>query len=239
MKKDFMDLWSLERLRVDVPSQWGVAVNFMHEYQGRPWDPTVFHMAKRAYFAAVMLHDALPTGNNNGHAKILVDQRRKFGIGDNDVTFLPYWEETGISTKGHDIKLAGWLKPQRLLLLVANFGEKETADVDIDPDKLGWGRSRIAVTDVELGYRHTANQRVQKTPEEIAAEKTAFEQREAALQAKNPKRKPRPYKENPWRNVQVITWDGDKNEPAKLKGTRIRVSVERHNYRLLLVTKVD
>ena len=42
MKKDFMDFWSLERLRVDYPGQWGVAVNFMHEYQG-DWqrDPVV------------------------------------------------------------------------------------------------------------------------------------------------------------------------------------------------------
>jgi hypothetical protein len=237
MKKDFMDFWSLERLRVDVPSQWGVAVNFMHEYQGGPWDPVVFHMAKRSYFAAVMLHDALPTGNNNGHARNLVDQRHNFGIGDDDVTFLPYWEKTGLVAHGEDVKLAGWLKPRKLLLLVANFGEKQTAEVVIDPKQLGWGQSRIVVTDAELGYRQTANQRVQKTPKEIAAEKAAFEQQEAALQTKNPGRKPRTYRENPWRNIQVTTWDGDDNGPVRVAGTRIRVPVERHNYRLLVVEK--
>jgi hypothetical protein len=61
------------------------------------------------------------------------------------------------------------------------------------------------------------------------------EQAEAARTAKNPKSKPKPYKENPWKNEPLVAWDGDENKPAQLNGTTLTVPVERHNYRLLIV----
>jgi hypothetical protein len=156
MKKDFMDFWSLERLRVDFPGQWGTTVNFMHEYQG-PWAAADLYRAKRAYFAAVMLHDALPTGNHNGHARNLIAQRRDFGIGEDDVQFLAYWDETGLKAQGDDIKLAGWQRPGKLLLLVANFGEAQTAQVKLDLGKLGWKGATLAVSDPEQGQTLTVH----------------------------------------------------------------------------------
>jgi hypothetical protein len=155
MKKDFMDFWSLERMRVDFPGQWGVAVDFMHAYQGR-WSGADLYRAKRAYFATVMLHDALPYGNNNGHAGNLIAQRKAFGIGEDDVKFLAYWDETGLKAKGEEIKLAGWQRPGKLLLLVANFGEKQTAQVALDLDKLNWKGATLAVSDPEQGTKVTA-----------------------------------------------------------------------------------
>ena len=234
MKKDFMDFWSLERMRVDFPGQWGVAVNFMHEYQG-DWDPVDLHRVMRAYFATVMLVDALPTGNHNGHAKNLIEMRAKFGIGADDVKFLPYWEATGLHADGKDIKLAGWLRPGKLLLLVANFGEKQPAKVALDLAKLGWAGKTVAVTDAEAGYQQKASRKVKKSDAELAADRDRHEKAEAAKLAKNPKTEPKPYKENPWKNEPVIAWDGDQNEPAQLNGTTLTVPVERHNYRLLVV----
>ena len=154
MKKDFMDFWSLERMRVDYPGQWGVPVDFMHEYQGQ-WPAADLYRAKRAYFATVMLHDALPYGNNNGHAGNLIAQRKAFGIGEDDVRFLPYWDETGLKAAGDDIKLAGWQRPGKLLLLVANFGEQQTAQVTLDLDTLGWKGATLAVSDPEQGTKLT------------------------------------------------------------------------------------
>jgi len=150
MKKDFMDFWSLERMRVNFPGQWGVPVDFMHEYQGQ-WAAADMYRAKRAYYATVMLHDALPYGNHNGYAGNLIAQRKAFGIGEDDVKFLAYWDETGLKAKGDDIKLAGWQRPGKLLLLVANFGEKHTAQVALDLDKLGWRGATLAVSDPEQG----------------------------------------------------------------------------------------
>jgi hypothetical protein len=237
MNKDFMDFWPLDRLRVDVPEGWGIAVNFMHEYQG-DWDQADLHRAMRAYIGEVALHDVLPTGNHNGHSSHLIKQREAFGIGDKDVTFLGYWQaDTGLSVKGKDIKLAGWLKPEKLMLMVTNFGEKQNAKVKIDTKELGWGNAAIKVTDAETGYKHRTNRRVKKTAEELATDKARFEQAEAAKAEKNPKYKPKPYKEKPWRNESVIAWDGDQNEPVQVNGTTLIVPVERHNYRLLILEK--
>ena len=237
MKKDFMDFWALDRLRADVPEGWGIAVDFMHEYQG-PWDQADLHIAMRAYIAQVALHDVLPTGNHNGHSRHFIKQREEFGIGDEDVTFLGYWQEdTGLSATGQDIKLGAWLKPEKMMLMVTNFGERQNATVRIDPTKLGWGNAGIAVTDAEAGYKHRTNRRVKKTAEELAAEKERFEKAEAAKVEKNPKYKPAPYKEKPWKNVPVVAWEGDQNEPVQVNGTALTVPVERHNYRLLVVER--
>jgi hypothetical protein len=141
-------------MRVDYPGQWGVPVDFMHEYQGQ-WPAADLYRAKRAYFATVMLHDALPYGNNNGHAGNLIAQRKAFGIGEDDVRFLPYWDETGLKAAGDDIKLAGWQRPGKLLLLVANFGEQQTAQVTLDLDTLGWKGATLAVSDPEQGTKLT------------------------------------------------------------------------------------
>jgi len=165
-KQDFMDLWPLERLRAVLPSQWGTGVNFMHQYQGN-WDPRALHLALRAHVAAVLLHDALPTpppvrsmADNPGqvqpdihadHARNLIAMLRWFGTGAEDVKFLPYWDDTGLSAKGGDIKLAAWLRPQKLLFLVANFGEKQTAQASLDLEKLGWKGATLAVSDPEQG----------------------------------------------------------------------------------------
>ncbi len=236
MDKDFMDFWSLERMRVDYPAQWGVAVNFMHEYQGA-WDPVDLHRVKRAYFATVLLHDALPTGNNNGHARNLSEQRAKFGIGDANVSFLPYWQDTGLTTKGSDIKLAGWRKPDKLMLLVANFGEQQAAQVSIDTAKLGWNGAPFIVADAEAGYQQLGNRRIEKTDAELAAERQAWDKHEQAMLDKNPNYKPRPFRENRWRNERIELWNGDDNQPVTQSATNLTVPVERHNYRLLILEK--
>ena len=259
MKKDFMDFWSLERLRVDYPGQWGVAVNFMHEYQG-DWqrDPVVEQAAYRAYLAAVMLHDALPTGNHNGHARELIAMRKQFGIGADDVTFLPYWDETGLVSKGEAIKLAGWQRPDRLLLLVANFGDRQEAVVALDPAKLGWAGATLAVSDIERGFTYVGNRRVAKTPAELEADRGRWEATEkqrlekleqaharkvgAAKKAGKPEPpapdfKAKPFKSSPMRSEKVVAWDGDAAAPPKLDGTTLTVPVERHNFRLLVIER--
>jgi hypothetical protein len=124
----------------------------MHEYQGQ-WPALDQYRVIRAYFATVMLHDALPYGNNNGFARNLIAQRKAFGIGEDDVKFLGYWDDTGLKAKGEDIKLAGWQRPGKLMLLVANFGEAQTAQIAFDLDTLGWKGATLAVSDPEQGTK--------------------------------------------------------------------------------------
>jgi hypothetical protein len=147
--KDFMDYWSLERLRADCSDMWGVAVNFMHEYQGN-WEPARLSKAMRAYSGMIILHDALPSGNANGMNQPLWIGRDRFGIEADDVTFLPYWESTGLTSATPDVYLAGWLRPGKLLLAVVNKGERNTAKVTLDAARLGLGdAARWVVSDAE------------------------------------------------------------------------------------------
>ncbi len=152
MGKDFMDLWSLERLRMDYPGQWGVAVNFMNEFQGQ-WEPAAKAKIMRSYYGAIILHDALPTGNSytDGQTRSLMAARDKFGIGEDDVKFLAYWDkDSGMKTETKDVYLAGWLRPGKILIAVVNFGEKNDASIAIDAAKLGLKRGWKA-SDAEEG----------------------------------------------------------------------------------------
>ena len=84
--RDFMDAWSLERMRADYTGQWGVPVNFMHEYQG-DWKRDDLAKVMRAYTGWVALHDALPSGNSNGMNQPFWIGRKRFGIENDDARF--------------------------------------------------------------------------------------------------------------------------------------------------------
>lgn len=141
---DFMDLWTLDRLRVDYPGQWGVNVNFMHEYQGN-WPKDRLAAAMRAYTGTAILHDALATGNHNGGNIAHWKAREKFGLDADDVQFLPYWEkDTGIRCDNDKVRISGWQRPGKLLLAVVNFGEKTTAKITLKTPA-------TKITDAETG----------------------------------------------------------------------------------------
>jgi hypothetical protein len=61
-----------------------------------------------------------------------------------------------LKAKGDDIKLAGWQRPGKLMLLVANFGEAQTAQIAFDLDTLGWKGATLAVSDPEQGTKVSA-----------------------------------------------------------------------------------
>jgi len=139
MDKDFMDFWTRARLFTDVPGTWGVNVNFMNEYQG-PWTAEAKLKAMRAYSGAVLMHDALPTGNSatDGSQRAIMAARDRFGIAGDDVAFIGYWKrDAGLACPTKDVYLAAWAKPGKLLLGVINWGEKAQADVRLDLAKLG------------------------------------------------------------------------------------------------------
>ena len=139
MGKDFMDFWALERLFMDVPGTWGINVNFMNEYQGQ-WQPEAKLKAMRAYSGAVLMHDALPTGNSATDVcqRQMLAARDRFGIAGDDVAFIGYWKkDAGLACPTKDVYLAGWVKPGKVLVGVINWGEKAEASVRLDLKKLG------------------------------------------------------------------------------------------------------
>ncbi len=139
MDKDFMDFWSLERMRIDHSGTWGVVVNFMNEYQGT-WEPARKLKVMRAYTGAVLMFDALPTGNSftDGAQRTMLGCRDKFGVGENDVKFIAYWEkDSGLSCATKDVYTAAWQRPGKVLVAVVNWGEQAAAQVKVDLKKLG------------------------------------------------------------------------------------------------------
>ena len=150
MNKDFMDFWSLERLRVDYPAQWGVAVNFLQEYQGN-WEGARLAKAMRAYSGSLILHDVLASANANGLNTPLWIGRDRFGIENPDTKFIGYWEENkGFDSATPDVYVSGWKRPGKVLLAVVNRGEKAEAKVTLDAAKLGLP-ANWKVTDAEAG----------------------------------------------------------------------------------------
>lgn len=140
MGKDFMDFWSLERLRVDNPATWGVVVNFLQEYQGN-WDSTSLKKAMRAYTGMQLLNDTLASANANGMNPEVWTARERFGITHEGVRFLPYWDpNTELRSDSKGVYVSGWMKPsqdvKRLLLAVVNTGDETTASVAIDAGRL-------------------------------------------------------------------------------------------------------
>ena len=162
---DFMDVWTEERLFTAYPGMWGVNVNFMHEYQG-DWHALAPSNAKeaarmldkvfRAYDAAVMLYDALPTGNHNDDPRNLPfwKVRTAFGIDDPSVRFVPFWdgEELGLVSKTKGVKTSAWVKDGKgeALVIVTNWNGDDkpaAAKIELDLKKLGLSANAVA-TDV-------------------------------------------------------------------------------------------
>ncbi|OPZ31174.1 MAG: hypothetical protein BWZ02_00376 [Lentisphaerae bacterium ADurb.BinA184] len=151
--KDFMDYWDLTRMRLTLPAQWGVVVNFMHEYQG-PWEHRRLTEVMRAYTGAVMLFDALPTGNNNGLNTSVLTARAKFGIGADDVAYIAPWQAAGagLGCAQEDVHLAAWQRPGKVLVALVNYGEAAEAALVVDGPRLGLGApGEWMVRDAEEG----------------------------------------------------------------------------------------
>jgi hypothetical protein len=204
--KDFMDLWPLERLRLAYGGQWGVSVNFMQEYQG-DWgkEPERYQQALRAFIGMTALFDLVPSGNTRWMPVYSTFQagRKKFGVQEADVTFRPYWNPAlGVSGQTATVLTSAWVRPGKVLLLVANLGEKTTAALRLDAKALGLGDPATwRVSDAEAGGQM------------------------ACTDPQTGKMKIYPK------------WD-PALMPITQNGTTITVSLDRHNYRQIVIETV-
>ncbi len=73
-------------------------------------------------------------------------QDERFGIGEPDVEFLPYWEEPPAVTDVEDVLVSGYRRPGRGLLVVSNFLGHEDRTVTVRPNAavLGFERAFTA-----------------------------------------------------------------------------------------------
>jgi hypothetical protein len=137
MGKDYMDVWSLERLRLNYPGQSGVAFISMSKYDG-DWSKASAEVKERnarSYVGANRLHDVLVQSNNELDAKV----RAAFGFGEPDVQFIGYWEKgTPVTSRSRNIYTSAWTRPGvaagqgQMLVIITNWGDDTEADVRID-----------------------------------------------------------------------------------------------------------
>ena len=163
MNQDFMDVWNKERLRLDVPAQWGSAVNFLQEYQG-DWDNARLAKAMRSYSGALIAHDVLASSNANGLNQPLWIGRDRFGIEASDVQFAGYWQPNGVQSRAPGVTVSVWKRPGKVLLAVVNWGEATDAQIELNAKTLGLGDAATwkvsdaeANTVVNKSYAHGAN----------------------------------------------------------------------------------
>ncbi|MBA3707333.1 MAG: hypothetical protein H0W83_00770 [Planctomycetes bacterium] len=160
MGKDFMDMWSLERMRVTCPHPWGTAVTFLEEYQG-DWKPDALKRVMRSFTGMVLLQDALPSGNHNFLNMEAWGARERFGMEADDVRFIPPWNhDSGLSIACDHAQIAAWSRPgptpkhATVLLAAVNLGERCSTTIHLDPAKLDLGSSaHWQVSDAETRER--------------------------------------------------------------------------------------
>lgn len=151
MGKDFIDFWSLERMRLDYSAPLGTAVTFLQEYQGN-WNDADLDRVMRAYTAMNILHDVLPSGNPNGRNKEVWRGRERFGIYADDVRFVPYWQkDLGITADADTIRASLWRRPGATLIAVVNLAEQTDTTLTIDYAKLGLNADTVHALDADTG----------------------------------------------------------------------------------------
>ena len=151
MHKDFIDFWSLARLRLDYQQCQGTPVTFLQEFQGN-WETPDLQRVMRSYTAMTILNDVLPGANPNGQNNAVWAGRNRFGIDANDVTFVPYWtKDSGIDLGGDSLYASSWRRPGSVMIAIVNTGAIDAvANLKLDAAKLG-------VTDADLQHATDAD----------------------------------------------------------------------------------
>ncbi len=105
---------------------------------GDQWD-----WLARQFHGWCWLHDVVPENGNTFRARPLLSLRKGWGIDEDDVTFIPYWDSAGYYAVDNDRVLASaWVRPdgrvQLLLLNLNRMGEgKNEATLTLNPKTLG------------------------------------------------------------------------------------------------------
>jgi hypothetical protein len=142
------------------PGSWGIPVYFIPQFKmNNSWmkDPD---LAARLVAAAtpydLMIWPVFADVETIMKARGPLE---KFGIGEPDTRFLPYWaEDTGVRAGDNRIKLSAYLRPGRLLLCPANWSSDPVGvlAVELDPARLGLPakvEARDAVTGEQVPVR--------------------------------------------------------------------------------------
>ena len=115
---------------------WGIPAVFLPQFKMRKdWMKSNDLAAK--LMAAAVPHDVMiwPAFAKAETIMEVRDALERFGIGQPDTQFLPYWQRnTGLSVSDPRIKLSAYARPGKLLLCIANWSSDEIQDLVIKLD---------------------------------------------------------------------------------------------------------
>ncbi len=145
-QSDFIDHWSLARLRFAHAGKWGIVTGWLGwTGNSTPTDkyPAWTYRQQRAYAAMLALHDiGWPFADGI---------EAQFALREADTAFVPYWGADMLADHRHEqLKLAAWRRPGQCLVLLVNLGdERLAAELSLAPAAMGFAGRPAA----DLGCR--------------------------------------------------------------------------------------
>lgn len=149
----FIDRWGLDRIRYNHPRKWGWGSTFFMPPDSFQDMPSVFKQWQwrevRSYQGALLINGVCDVGHFHRDAL-------RFGIDDEAVRFLPYWDETPAVRAGHaGVLVSVYQRSQRCLLVVLNeTKERVEAALEADWQRLGLAADSwdgVAIEDIDSG----------------------------------------------------------------------------------------
>ncbi len=154
VEDDYTQVLHLDYARTELTGlNLGVAPVFLPEYSGARGGARNRRNTEHL-LAVTRLHDmnVWPIWCDPEPVRELWRAQDRFGIGEADVQFLPYWEEPPAETDAEEVLVSGYSRPGRGMLVVSNFLGHEDRTVTVRPNGavLGFERAFTA-TDLLTG----------------------------------------------------------------------------------------
>jgi len=231
-KRDFVDMWPLDRLRYSNAQKWGFVQVWMNKISADQIAPVEMphweHHEQRSYYAALLVHDIANTGG-------WLPDGLKAGCYDDAAEFVGYWEDQRpVESDDAGVIVSVYKLKNRAAVFIVNVAkEDKIARLTIKPELLAEPKAEgLKIQDCDT-FDPPAGEDITKVekPKEVET-KTGEEPKEKVAEAfedlldEEKKLEERKKKEGFLFDDHNFQWEGG----------ALRLRVRYHDYRLLVVT---
>lgn len=140
----YANILPLEKFRIEFGHQWGWVPVFFPQLGKSPGVPKEWAYSREGtkdFLVLTLLHDCLtwPYWCNGREVYLTWKAKEKFGIADESVEFLPYFEnQEMVKSSQEDVKVSLYRKPGKIMVIVANLSkESKNVVVELNLQKIG------------------------------------------------------------------------------------------------------